>query len=205
MLHIALLDDHPAVVAGLRRLIDPEPDLSVVASGSNPADLARQLEGQHADVLVVDHDRADGDGLASCQRLKARAHPPVVIIYSAYAGPGLVLAARAARADAVVDKAAPVHALLSTIRAVAQGEATFPPVPRDAYESAVAKLDDEDLPVFAMLLDREPVEAIAAALRADRDQIAWRVQRIVGRLAPSRARLARAGPGRHRPATSRPG
>jgi hypothetical protein len=35
-----------------------------------------------------------------------------------------------------------------------------------------------------MLLDGEPLEAIADALRADPGEIAWRAQRIIGRLRP---------------------
>jgi hypothetical protein len=58
------------------------------------------------------------------------------------------------------------------------------PVPGDAFEAAVARLDDDDLPVFAMLLDREPLDSIAGALRIDRAEVSWRAQRIVGRLRP---------------------
>lgn len=184
MLHVALLDDHPAVVAGLRRLIDPEPDLAVLAAAADPGELARQLDGRHADVLVLDYDPSRGDGLAHCRRVKDRPSAPAVIVYSAYASPGLVLAAHVAQADAVVDKSEPVHVLLTAIRGVADGRTLLPVVPRDAFETAVAKLDDDDLPVLAMLLDRQPVDAIAQALRTERTEIAWRAKRIVGRLRP---------------------
>jgi DNA-binding NarL/FixJ family response regulator len=107
-----------------------------------------------------------------------------VIIYSAYAGPALTLAARAAQADGVVDKAGPVPVLLAAIRSVANGEIVMSPVPHDVFEAAVARLDDDDLPVLAMLLDREPLDSIAQALRADEAEIGWRAQRIVGRLRP---------------------
>ena len=64
------------------------------------------------------------------------------------------------------------------------------PVPRDVFEAAVGRLDDDDLPVFAMLLDREPVDSIASALRTDRAEVSWRAQRIVGRLRPGRGARA---------------
>ena len=64
------------------------------------------------------------------------------------------------------------------------------PVPHDAFEAAVARLDDDDLPVFAMLLDREPVDSIAGALRIDSAEVRWRAQRIVGRLRPGRGARA---------------
>jgi DNA-binding NarL/FixJ family response regulator len=133
---------------------------------------------------VLDYDVARGDGLAYCRRIKSRPEPPRVVIYSAYASAALTIAARAAQADALVGKSEPVIALLQAIRLVGRGETAFPVVPHHAYEGAVAKLDDEDLPVFAMLLDREPLEMIAHALRAEPSEIAWRAKRIVGRLRP---------------------
>ena len=184
MLRVALLDDHPAVLAGLRRLIDSEPDLTVAAAASSATKLARELDGLRPDVLVVDYDLARNDGLSHCRRVKSRPQPPAVIIYSAYAGPALTLAARAAQADGVVDKAGPVQALVAAIRSVASGEIVMSPVPRDVFEAAVARLDDDDLPVLALLLDREPLDSIAQALRTDEAEIGWRAQRIVGRLRP---------------------
>jgi two-component system, NarL family, response regulator DevR len=199
MLRVALLDDHPAVLAGLRRLMDSEPDLTVAAAASNAADLARELDGLRPDVLILDYDLARGDGLAHCRRLKSRRDRPAVIVYSAYAGPALTLAARAAQADGVVDKAAPVQTLLTAVRRVANGEEVMGPIPRDVFESAVARLDDDDLPVFAMLLDREPLDSIGQALRTDRADISRRAQRIVGRLRPRLGRrsddLATTAPG----------
>lgn len=187
MLRIALLDDHPAVLAGLRRLIDAEPNLSVAAVAANAPELARELDGLRPDVLILDYDLARDDGLAYCRRIKSRPNPPAVVIYSAYAGPALTLAARAAQADAVVDKAEPVQSLLAAVRRAASGEVVMGAVPRDTFEAAVARLEDEDLPVFAMLLDREPSDSIADALRIDQAEVSRRAQRIVGRLRPRRS------------------
>jgi DNA-binding NarL/FixJ family response regulator len=187
MFRIALLDDHPAVLAGLRRLIDAEPDLSVAAVAATAPDLARELDGLRPDVLILDYDLIRDDGLAHCRRTKSRPNPPAVVIYSAHAGPALTLAARAAQADAVVDKAQPVRTLLAAVRRAAAGELVMEPVPRDAFEAAVARLDDDDHPVFAMLLDHEPYDSIAEALRIDPADVSRRAQRIVGRLRPRRS------------------
>jgi two-component system, NarL family, response regulator DevR len=184
MLRVAILDDHPAVLAGLRRFIEPQPDLTVIAAAPTAAALSQQLGGARADVLVLDYDLTRSDGLLHCHRIKRRSQPPAVVIYSAYAGHALVLAARAAGADGVVDKAEPVQSLLAAIRRAAAGELVMPAVSRDAYEAAVANLDDEDLPVLAMLLDGAPFDAIAHALRRDRAEVSWRAQRIIGRLRP---------------------
>jgi two-component system response regulator DesR len=187
MIRIAVLDDHPAVLAGLRRLIDAEPDLSVAAVAASAPDLARQLNGLRPDVVILDHDLAGDDGLAHCRRIKNRPDPPAVIVYSAYAGPALSLAARAAQADAVVDKAEPVRALLTAVRRAASGDITMDPLPREAFEAAVSRLEDDDLPVFAMLLDGESLASIAETLRVDHADVSRRAQRVIGRLGPRRA------------------
>ena len=184
MIHLALLDDHPAVLAGLRRLLEPEPGLLVVAAAPTALELTAQLGDLHADVLVLDHDLARSDGLSQCRRIKDRPDPPAVIIYSAFPSSALALAARVAHADAVVDKTEPVSSLLAAIRLVATGETALPAIPRDAYATAVGRLADGDLPVLAMLLGGESLAAIADALRTNPAEIAWRAQRLIGRLRP---------------------
>ena len=185
MTRVAILDDHPAALAGLRRLIDAEPDLVVVAAATTSAQLAHRLAGTRPDVIVLDVDIARGDGLSHSRRIKNRPSAPGVVVYSAHAGAALALAARAAQADALVDKSAPVAELLAAVRIVAGGGSVFPEVPPETYHAAVSRLADEDLPVFAMLLDGEGPAAIAAVLRRDAGEIAWRAQRIVGRLRPT--------------------
>jgi hypothetical protein len=73
---------------------------------------------------------------------------------------------------------------LDAIRCVADGESVIPDLTREAHEAAVACVDDSDLPVLGMLMDGESTDAIAEALHADQREIAWRAQRIVGRLRP---------------------
>jgi len=184
MVRVALLDDHPAVLAGLRRLLDPEPDLTVVAATRDHRELTALLDRAAPDVLILDHDLAHADGLSHCLRVKRRRSAPAVVVYAAYTGPALAIAARAAGADALVDKADAVSRLLDAVRCVARGRRRLPAVPADAYASAVSRIDDADLPVLAMLLDDASVDDIAAALRRDAGEIAWRAQRIVGRLCP---------------------
>jgi DNA-binding NarL/FixJ family response regulator len=184
MLRVALLDDHPAVLAGLRRLIEPEPDMTVVATAREPSELHSLLDRVQPDVLVLDHDLSHADGLAHCLRVKRRAKPPAVVVYSAYAGPTLALAARVAGADALVDKAEPVRQLLNAIRRTGAGFRLLPGTPRDTYAAAIERVPDEDLPILAMLLDGATLSEIALALRSDPGEVAWRAQRIVGRLCP---------------------
>jgi DNA-binding NarL/FixJ family response regulator len=184
MIRIALLDDHPAVLVGLQRLLAPAADLEVLAAAADAVTLAHELDGRRPDVLIVDYDPGRGDALALCRRVKARPDTPFVLIYTAYSSPALAVAARAAQADGLVDKSQPAPMLISAIRQVAHGERVIPKVSRGDFEAAVARLDDTDLPIFAMLLDGAPVPAIAEELQTDEREAAHRAQKVVARLRP---------------------
>jgi DNA-binding NarL/FixJ family response regulator len=185
MLRVALLDDHPAVLAGLQSLLDSTPDLEAVCVADTAPQLLRELDGVRPDVVVLDYDLARGDGLTVCQTLKERVRPPAVVIYSAYAGPGLAISSRLAGADALVDKRAPVGELIETIRRVAAGESIVTDVPPDAQQAAVETLSRDDVPVASMLLAGTSHQGIAEALATDRRDVVHRVRRIVGQLRPT--------------------
>jgi DNA-binding NarL/FixJ family response regulator len=196
VIRIALLDDHPAVLAGLQRLVEAEPGLSLLAAVETEEALWRRLDRTWPEVVVSDYDLARGDGLALCQRLKERPRPPAVVIYSAYAGPALALAARIAGADAVVDKGAPVGDLLATIRATGNGPTAMPELPCEVRQAAMARLDDDDVAVAAMLLAGSSHEGIAEALRIERGEVIQSARRIVSRVRPNGPSRGAAG---HRP------
>jgi len=194
MIRLTLLDDHPAVLVGLQRLLAPAHDMEVLAAAADEVTLARELDGRRPDVLIVDYDPGRGDALALCRRVKARPDTPYVLIYTAYGSAALTVAARAAQADGLLDKSEPAAVLIAAIRRIANGETVLPTVSRSEFEAAVARLTDTDLPIFAMLLDGAPVPAIAEGLRTDEREAAHRAQKIVARLRP---RLDRQLPGVH--------
>jgi two-component system response regulator DevR len=144
MIRLALLDDHPAVLVGLRRLLGPAHDMVVLAAAPDEVTLARELDGRRPDILIVDYDPGRGDALALCRRVKARPDTPYVLIYSAYGGAALAIAARAAQADGLLDKSEPASVLIAAIRRIAGGERVIPTVSRGELETAVARLDDTD-------------------------------------------------------------
>ena len=70
MIRLALLDDHPAVLTGLKRLLARAPGMEVLAAAVDEVALARALRGRRPDILIVDYDPARGDALALCRRVK---------------------------------------------------------------------------------------------------------------------------------------
>jgi DNA-binding NarL/FixJ family response regulator len=185
VIRVAVLDDHPAVLVGLRRLLDGGESLSLAAAADTPETLFRALDTTRADVAILDYDLARGDGLAVCQRLKEGVRSPDVVIYSAYAGPALAFAGRIAGADAIVDKRADVSELLEAVRSVASGVSRMPEVPLEVRHALMARLEPDEVPVAAMLLAGTPHHAIAVTLGTDRRDIVHRARRIVARIGPT--------------------
>ena len=123
---VLVVDDHPALGAGLNRLLDQEPGYRFLGAVSSEEELAVALGHQRPDVVILDYalSRGDGlsddalsrgDGLSACFRLKQLPQPPGGILYSAYVDYVFAVPATVAQADAIVSKNAAVEVLLRAI------------------------------------------------------------------------------------------
>jgi DNA-binding NarL/FixJ family response regulator len=182
MIRILLVDDHPAVRAGLLAVLRAEPGLVPLGAAGSVADLWPRLNATRPDVVVLDFHLPGVDGLDLCRQLKRTMPPPAVLLYSAFADASLGLAARLAGVDAVVHKGAPADELFDAIRRVARGETVLPPVPRELLEAAADRLDAEDLPVLDLAVDGTPPGEIAQILGLAPGELAARLDRMVARL-----------------------
>jgi DNA-binding NarL/FixJ family response regulator len=171
---VLVVDDHAAVREGVRAMLSCEPDLDPVAVAATAGDGAELAAAGRPDVMLVDYHLPDEDGLSLCLYVKSRPPAPAVLVYSAFADEHLIPLAVVAGADAVVAKATRPDELCETVRALARGESRMPPLTQPAMESAGARLDAGDLPIFGMLAHGTPPEEIAATLRIDP---AWLVAR----------------------------
>jgi DNA-binding NarL/FixJ family response regulator len=198
---VVVVDDHEAVRAGLDRVLRRAPGVDAVAVLEDGGELFALLHNERVDVVVLDYDLERGDGLSWCLRVKQRTSHVSVLIYSGYAGPGLVFAAGVAQADAVLSKAEPVSALLDAVRRLAHGERLLGPPAPELFEAAVEKLEPEDLPLMALLIDGASPVDIARALGRTENDVVWRSRRVVG-LLQGAPRLDRSGDGATAPSSS---
>jgi DNA-binding NarL/FixJ family response regulator len=120
MIRVALLYPQPSVLAALRRLIDSAPDLALVAAALDGQSLLEQLRWMRPDVVVIG-DRPTPETASLVRRLKDE-FGAAVGLFSTRVTPGLVSAARMARADGIVDGASQLPTVLEAIRRVARGD-----------------------------------------------------------------------------------
>jgi DNA-binding NarL/FixJ family response regulator len=184
MIRVALLDDQPAVRAGLDAILAPLPDLQLVGSAGGEPELWPLLERARPAVVILDVHHPGRDGLALCLRIKRRPAPPAVVIYSADTPPALTVAAAVAGADAIVNTSSAAATLVETIRAVARDPRTLPPISPRMKADAAARLDPTDHAILAMRVAGESPVDIAATLGVPDARIAHRIAAIVSALEP---------------------
>ena len=126
MIRVLIVDDHPAVRAGLVAVMRAEPGLLPVASAADPDRALTEARQRHPHVALVDYHLREGDGLLLCMDLKAFPAPPRGLIYSAGAEAGLRRPATMACADGLVEWASPrleVRSHRPRLHAAVDGEA----------------------------------------------------------------------------------
>ncbi|MFE6969798.1 response regulator [Isoptericola sp. NPDC057653] len=129
MIDVVLTDDHPVVRAGLRAVLDAQPDVRVVAELGRAEDLvARVRRGEPADVLLLDLRFGDGrlGGVEATRQVVALGGPPVLIL-TTYDSDADILAAVEAGAAGYLLKDAPTDELAAAVRAAATGQAVLGP------------------------------------------------------------------------------
>ncbi len=181
-IRVLLVDDHPALRAGLQGVLEAEPGVIPVGTVEHALVLWPALTRLRPDVVVMDYALAGSDGLTLCFEIKVSDCPPAVLLYSAYADPSLAVPGMVAQADGLINKAAPVSDLLSAIRRVERGEIVMPALPPDLATAASARFDNTDTTIMGLLLKRTPVPQVADTLRVDAAEVVSSGLRIISRL-----------------------
>jgi|SRR5450759_79227 two-component system response regulator NreC len=118
---VVLAEPHDAVRLSLRRLLEGEQDLRVVAESGRLASLERRLLDHHPRVLVLDLNPADGVGLHDIRRISRRAPEVRIIAISMHEDPGFARAALDAGAAGFVLKEMADSELPQAIRQAIRG------------------------------------------------------------------------------------
>ncbi|HVL31280.1 MAG TPA: response regulator transcription factor [Solirubrobacteraceae bacterium] len=182
MIRILIVDDHPALRAGLTAVLRSEPGLVPLDAASSVSDLWPALKRTKPDVVVLDYHLPGDDGIVVCRRIKRELPAPAVLLYSAYADASLTIPALLAGVDGLVSKSAPANELYDAIRRVARGERVLPPISRQLLDAAGSELEPDELPILGMTLEETPLRDMAAALGVEPVEVAHRIDRMIKRL-----------------------
>jgi DNA-binding NarL/FixJ family response regulator len=118
---VLIVDDHPIVRQGLRRMIEPEPDLVVCGEVQTEREARAAIRALVPDVVIVDISLAQGDGLELVRDVHAQYPELPMLVLSMH--DELIYAERmlAAGASGYIMKQAASDQLLLALRQVLSG------------------------------------------------------------------------------------
>lgn len=122
VMRILVVDDHPIVREGLKRVLEAEKDLRVTAEASNAEHALRLLSSSQFDLALVDLALPGVDGFTLIQRMKQLCpHLPIVVVSILEQAHHAERALKAG-ASGFVTKADAADEVVLAVRRVARGE-----------------------------------------------------------------------------------
>jgi DNA-binding NarL/FixJ family response regulator len=119
---ILLVDDHPVVRQGYRRVLEHQSDFRVIAEADNAANAYIAFKRHSPDIVVLDISMPGASGLEAIRNIRSRDRRARILVFSMHTEAVLVKAAFEAGASGYVTKSNEPAALIRAIRSVARGE-----------------------------------------------------------------------------------
>ncbi len=151
---VVVADDHPLARAGLRQLLAADPEIEVVGEAADGGAALAEVAALRPDVLLLDLQLGEMDGVAVLERLRAAPPPgpaPATLVLTTYDEDRRLLDAVRAGAHGYVPKGAEGPELIRAVRAAARGEALLPP----ALTARLLRLATPPPPTIEPLTGRE--------------------------------------------------
>jgi DNA-binding NarL/FixJ family response regulator len=123
---VAIVDDHAVVREGIRRVLESDPGVQVVAEAADGDAALALVEREAPDVLVIDVAMPGRTGLAVAAELSRRGVSTRTLILSMHDAPQYVREAKRAGARGYLLKDSPPAALRHAVFAVHHGDLVFP-------------------------------------------------------------------------------
>ncbi|WP_406302256.1 response regulator transcription factor [Streptomyces sp. NBC_00885] len=127
-IRLLLADDHPVVRAGLRAVLDTEPDFAVVAEAATAELAVGRAAAGGVDVVLMDLQFGPGmHGSEATAAISALRDAPRVLVLTTYDTDADILAAVEAGAAGYLLKDAPPEELAAAVRTAAAGRSALAP------------------------------------------------------------------------------
>lgn len=127
MISVLLVDDHPVVVEGLRKVLATAGDIDVAGEAHDAAGAIERARALRPDVILLDLRMPGAGGVQATRRLREQGSSSAVIILTSYGDQAYVRQAIEAGADGYLLKSTPPEQLIGAIRAAARGRRQLSP------------------------------------------------------------------------------
>jgi len=189
MIRVAIADDHEIVRRGLRMTILGEEDMELVGEAANGREAVLLAAAQSPDVLLLDIQMPEMDGLAAAEAIRA-AQPDVhILILTSFDTDAKLYAALKAGVTGYLLKDTPGDSLVAAIRGAAQGiPQLHPDIARKlmgqmpAPATPLDELTEREREVLTLLAQGNSNKEIAARLFLTEATVKSYVSTILGKL-----------------------
>ena len=121
MIKILIADNHPIVRMGVKQVLEPVSDIQVIADAATTAELFDKLEIFTPDVILLEMDIPEINGIATLRKMKKQYPNIRVLIYSGQSEDVYALSTIRAGAFGYLSKTSEIDYIISAIRKVSEG------------------------------------------------------------------------------------
>jgi DNA-binding NarL/FixJ family response regulator len=187
---VLLCDDHQVFSEALAGLLVAD-GLEVVAVVGRVADVVPAALEHRPDVVLMDYELPDGDGVSATRAIKAVVPDTHVVLLTSNADEDVLVAAIEAGASGFVTKHKPAAEVTAAIRAAAGGEMLvssdmlarlLPRMNRAAERKGAYDLTARELEVLELLADGTPNHELGTRMGISRNTVRNHVQNLLTKL-----------------------
>ena len=193
---VLVVDDQALVRAGFVKLLEPEEDLRVVGEAGDGLEAVEAVLRTRPDVVLMDIRMPRLDGIEATRRIRAREHPPRVIMLTTFDLDEYVFDALKAGASGFLLTDAPPDQLIGAVHVVADGDALLAPgvtrrlveefarrpAPRPGGPSELAELTAREREILTLIARGGSNSEIAAQLVIGESTVKTHVGNILMKL-----------------------
>ncbi len=180
MIRIAIVDDHPIVLHGLRTALSTVDDFEITASGGTLAEAREIADRSDVEVLLLDIRLPDGNGLELLSEISRRGRPAVLVL-STFRSRQYVAAALRFGANGFLLKTTPLKELIAAIRSIADGGTAFSNEQIREGQGGFVKLTDRERDIVRLVLEGKSNDEIAVVLSTSRKTVEYHLSRMYER------------------------
>ncbi|MDX2477496.1 MAG: response regulator transcription factor [Gammaproteobacteria bacterium] len=165
---VMLVDDHPVVRDGYRRLLESYPGITVVAEADDGETACTQYAELHPDIVVLDLNMPGIGGLETIRRLRAKDSKAKILMFTMHESKVMVNRALEAGAAGYLMKSSPAEEMVEAVRQVFVGKTFLDhDLPADIQRAPLSDNDPlniltkREYQIFCVLAEGRSVSEIA--------------------------------------------
>jgi DNA-binding NarL/FixJ family response regulator len=191
MIKVLIADNHPIVRMGIRQVLNTSNDVNVLDDVATTTELFEKLKSVSPDVVILEMDIPEINGIATLRKLKQEFPDIKVLIYSGQSEDVYALSTIRAGAFGYLSKSAEVDYIISAVKKVSEGSMfiTNELAQRLAFDEGTQKprrffrkLSTREVEVLKMLASGKRNKEVAQGLNLNEKTVSTYKARLMKKL-----------------------